>query len=96
MANSDKRHWKAAKWVLKYLKGSMNAQLVHKICLKELFELYGFVDTDYAGDLHKRRSLTRYCFLIGGNLLSWKASLQHVVWPSSNKVAVNPFFLRFK
>ena len=39
----------------------------------------------YAGDLDKRRSLTGYCFLIGGNLLSWKASLQPVVALSSTK-----------
>ena len=65
MTNLGKRHWKATKWVIRYLNGSMNAQLIYKICPKELFELYGFVDSDYAGDLDKRRSLTGYCFLIG-------------------------------
>ena len=74
MANPGKRHWEAAKWVLRYLKGSMNAHLIYT-CPKELFELYGFVDSDYVGDLDKKMSLTGYCFLIGRNLLSWKASL---------------------
>ena len=86
MANPRKRHWKTAKWVLRYLKRSMNAKLIYNICLKELFEFYGFVDSDYAGDLNKRRSLTRYCFLIGVNLLSCKASLQPVVVLSSTEV----------
>ena len=54
MANLQKRHWEAAKWVLRYLKGSMNAQLIYKICPKELFKLYGFVDSDYVGDLDRR------------------------------------------
>ena len=86
MANPGKRHWEAAKWVLRYLKGSTNAQLIYKICSKELFELYGFVDSDHVGGLDKRRSLIGYCVLIGGNLLSWKASLQSVVALSSTEV----------
>ena len=85
MTNLGKRHWEATKWVLRYLKGSMNAQLIYKICLKEL---YGFVDSDYAGDLDKRRSLTGYCFLIGGNLLSWKVSLQPLVVLSSTEANI--------
>ena len=79
MANPSKGHWEVAKWVLRHLKRwSMNAQLIYKICPKELFELYGFVDYDYAGDLDKRRSLTWYCSLIGGNLISWK--VLEVIW----------------
>ena len=63
----------------------MNAQLIYKICPKDLFKLFGFVDSDYAGDLGKRRSLTGSCFLIGGNLLSWNTSLQLVVALSSTE-----------
>ena len=36
--------------------------------------LVGCVDSDYAGDLDKRRSLTGYVFTIGGCAVSWKAS----------------------
>ena len=41
--------------------------------------LVGYVDSDYAGDLDKRRSLTGYVFTIGGCAVSWKASLQATV-----------------
>ncbi|GJU78181.1 retrotransposon protein, putative, ty1-copia subclass [Tanacetum coccineum] len=41
--------------------------------------LVGYVDSDYAGDLDKRRSLTGYVFTIGGCVVSWKASLQTTV-----------------
>nr|GEV80080.1 hypothetical protein [Tanacetum cinerariifolium] len=41
--------------------------------------LVGYVDSDYAGDLDKRRSLTGYVFTIGGCAVSWKASLQTIV-----------------
>ncbi|KAG8487052.1 hypothetical protein CXB51_020705 [Gossypium anomalum] len=39
----------------------------------------GFVDTDFAGDLDRRRSLTGYVFTIGGCAISWKATLQTTV-----------------
>ena len=41
--------------------------------------LVGYVDSDYAGDLDKRRSLTSYVFTIGGCAVSWEASLQATV-----------------
>ena len=76
MANPGKEHWQAVKWILRYLKGTLN------ICLefgRNKNTLVGFVDSDYAGDLDKRRSLTGYVFCIGGCAISWKATLQHVV-----------------
>ena len=39
----------------------------------------GHVDFDYAGDLDKRRSLTRYMFTIGGCAICWKVTLQSKV-----------------
>ena len=76
MANPGKEHWQAVKWILRYLKGTSN------FCLefgRTSNSLVGFVDSDYAGDLDRRRSLTGYVFCIGGCAVSWKATLQHVV-----------------
>ncbi|KAF3666694.1 hypothetical protein FXO37_10397 [Capsicum annuum] len=39
----------------------------------------GYVDSNFAGDLDKRRSLTGYVFTIGGCAISWKATLQTTV-----------------
>jgi hypothetical protein len=36
------------------------------------------VDSDYAADLDKRRSLTGYVFTVSGYAVSWKATLQDV------------------
>jgi hypothetical protein len=36
------------------------------------------VDSDYAADLDKRRSLTGYVFTVGRCAVSWKATLQDV------------------
>ena len=41
--------------------------------------LIGYCDSDYCGDLDKRRSLTGYSFILFGNVISWKASLQSMV-----------------
>nr|GEX22810.1 retrotransposon protein, putative, Ty1-copia subclass [Tanacetum cinerariifolium] len=39
----------------------------------------GFVDVDYAKDPDKGRSITRYVFMVHDCVVSWKATLQHVV-----------------
>ena len=71
-----KAHWEAVKWILRYLKGTSG------VCLefgRNGDSLSGYVDSDYAGDLDKRRSLTGYVFTLGGSTVSWKATLQATV-----------------
>ena len=76
MANPGKEHWKAVQWIFRYLRGTFNACLQFG---KSRDGLIGYVDSDYAGDLDKRRSLTGYVFTIGGCAVSWKTSLQATV-----------------
>ena len=45
-----------------------------------------FVDSDFARDQDRRKSISRYLFELDGCLISWKASLQHVVSLSSTEV----------
>nr|GFA64892.1 retrovirus-related Pol polyprotein from transposon TNT 1-94 [Tanacetum cinerariifolium] len=42
-------------------------------------DVTGLVDSDYAKDPDKGRSITSYAFLVQGCVISWKAMLQHVV-----------------
>ncbi|CAD6220463.1 unnamed protein product [Miscanthus lutarioriparius] len=75
-ANPGKEHWKVVQWIFRYLRGTTNA------CLK--FDktdkgLNGYVDSNFAADLDKRRSLIGYVFTIGGCAVSWRATLQPVV-----------------
>ncbi|KAH9762156.1 hypothetical protein KPL70_000706 [Citrus sinensis] len=79
MATPGKEHWKAVKWVLRYLKGTQQYGLVYGKSAGKVAGLYGYVDSDYAGDLDRKRSLTGYMFFLDGCLINWKASLQHVV-----------------
>ena len=79
MANSGRRHWEATKWIIRYLIWSTHARLNYQRTTEIELELIGYVDSDFAGDSDKRRSLTGYVFLYGRNLISWKAILQSIV-----------------
>jgi hypothetical protein len=48
--------------------------------------LVGYVDSDFADDLDRRRSLTGYVFTIGGCAVSWRACLQPTVAQSTTEV----------
>lgn len=46
MSKPGELHWEAIKWLLRYLKGTMNLQ-IHYTKSKE-FSIQGFSDSDYA------------------------------------------------
>ncbi|XP_075521131.1 secreted RxLR effector protein 161-like [Primulina tabacum] len=69
MSKPGKMHWETVKWVMRYLKGSVNQFLVYGEGQTTTGnELMGYVDADYAGDLDKRRSFSGYTFILYGNL----------------------------
>lgn len=41
--------------------------------------LVGYIDSDYAGDLNKRRSTTGYVFTLAKGPVSWRSTLQSTV-----------------
>jgi hypothetical protein len=76
MTNLGKEHRNAVKWIFGYLQGTTNAYLqftrTREGCV-------GFVDSDFATDLDKRRSLIGYVFTIGGCAVSWRACLEPTI-----------------
>jgi hypothetical protein len=62
------------------LKGTIDAHLEFG---KENEALTGYVDSDFEGDLDKRKSLTGYVFILGEYAISWKSQLQPTVALSS-------------
>ncbi|KAH9705116.1 hypothetical protein KPL70_011757 [Citrus sinensis] len=79
MANPGKEHWRAIKWILRYLSGTADYDLIYGTKRGTEVDVEGYVDADYAGDLDKRRSLTGYLFTLSSCTINWKASLQSVV-----------------
>jgi hypothetical protein len=67
MANLGKEHWNATKWIFRYLRGTPYACLQFGRTRKGLV---GYVDSDFAADSDRRRSLTGYVFTVGGCAVS--------------------------
>nr|GEY10739.1 retrovirus-related Pol polyprotein from transposon TNT 1-94 [Tanacetum cinerariifolium] len=84
MANPGKAHWKAVKWILRYLKGASNICLVYD-GKGHGDGLVGYADSNYDGDLVKRKSLTCFIFTLYGCAVSWKSTLQPAVALSTTK-----------
>ena len=79
MLNPGKHHWHAAKWMLRCLKGTVDHGIVYGRVNKSADQVQGYVDSDFAGKLDKRRSITGYVYILCGGAVSCKASLQLVV-----------------
>lgn len=53
-----------------YIKGTLNLGLLYGRKVISSIGLRGFVDSDYAGDMDKRRSLSGYMFFFHGCLIN--------------------------
>ena len=51
MSKPGKQYWEAVKWILRYLKGSLDTSLCFT-CAS--LKLQGYVDADFAGDIDRR------------------------------------------
>jgi ATP-binding cassette subfamily B (MDR/TAP) protein 1 len=74
--NPGKQHWKAVKWIMRYLEGSSETCLSFTA---DGLKLEGFVDADLAGDVDSRKSTTGYVYTLGGIAVSWSSTLQKIV-----------------
>jgi len=75
MHDFRKGHWEAVKWVLRYIKGTINVELVFEKDSTGKQKCIGYVDSDYAGDLDKCRSTTGYVFTLSKEPVSWRSIL---------------------
>ncbi|KAH9800324.1 hypothetical protein KPL71_000620 [Citrus sinensis] len=60
MHNPGKGHWQAVKWILRYIKKTMDVDLLFERDDTLGQGVIGYVDSDYASNLDKRRSTTDF------------------------------------
>ena len=76
-ANPKESHFKTAKRILKYLKGTTNVGLWYPN--ESYIVLSGFSDSDYAGGKLDRKITSGTCHLVGSSLISWNSKKQACV-----------------
>lgn len=76
LSNPGKEHWAAVKWILRYLRGTS------RICLcfgRGEPMLDGYTDSDMAGDVDSRKSVSGFMMTFAGGAVSWQSKLQKCV-----------------
>ncbi|KAH9763595.1 hypothetical protein KPL70_001222 [Citrus sinensis] len=60
----NKTHWGAVKWIMRYHRGSSTYGLLYGKSRNGVSEIVGYVDSDFVGDLDKRKSISGYMFML--------------------------------
>ena len=63
-------HWNAVIQILRYIKNAPGRGLLYED--KDDVKIICYSDADWAGSPSYRRYTSGYCFLIGGNMISWR------------------------
>ncbi|XP_070032065.1 secreted RxLR effector protein 161-like [Nicotiana tomentosiformis] len=74
-------HWDAVVRILRYIKLALGKRLLFEDRGHE--QIVGYSNADWAGSPSNRHSMSGYCVLVKGNLVSWKSNKQNVVARSS-------------
>ena len=72
ISKPGKQHWKVVKWILRYLKCSLDT------CLRftgASLKLQGYVDADFACHIDSLKSTIGFVFTLRGIAISWASNL---------------------
>eukprot|EP00961_Rhodomonas_salina_P279698 3778394-Rhodomonas_salina.1 len=79
MSNPGPEHIAAAKWILRYLKGTKGLKLTYRHQpLETANHLICYADSDQAGDPDTHSSVTGYVVMLNGAAVSWQSTRQQV------------------
>lgn len=81
MQDPNETHFRTAKRVLRYIKGTVSYGIWFK--KSEELKLIGFTDSDWAGSHDDMKSTSAYVFSIGSGFFSWNSKKQNVVAQST-------------
>lgn len=82
-SNPGTSHLTATKRLPQYLAGTKDHALVFR--WQEAFDLVGYLDADWAGNLSDRRSTSGFVFLLCSSLVTWSSKKQPTVALSSTE-----------
>ncbi|XP_073107298.1 secreted RxLR effector protein 161-like [Elaeis guineensis] len=80
-SNPGMDHWRAAKKVMRYLKGTKNYMLMYR--RSDELEVVGYFDSDFAGCIDSRKSTSEYIFIFASGAISWKSAKQTLIATST-------------
>ena len=84
-SNPGEEHWKAAKRILRYVKGTIDYGITFDGNKETDVQLQGYVDADWGSNPNGRKSQSGYLFTLCGGVISWASKKQSVVALSSTE-----------
>eukprot|EP00253_Pinus_taeda_P033679 PITA_33679 len=81
LQNPRESHWKAAKRILRYVRGTVQFGIHYSAKATPL--LVGFTDSYWAGDPDDRKSTAGYVFTLGSGPITWACKKQAAIFLSS-------------
>ena len=88
MAIPGKECWTIVKRVFRYLCGTTNLVIYYHGNSEEV-KFHGLVNSDWAGDINRRRSTSGYVFRLFGCVISWMSRKQSTVALSTIETEYN-------
>lgn len=91
-ADPQKSHLRAAKRVVRYLKGTIHLGLIYgqrqdgsSLILSAPYGFIGYGNSNFAGDPEDRKSVMGYCFFFNGAVISWSSEKQKTALTSTTE-----------
>ena len=85
MGSPLQTHWHAWLCILRYLKSTPGLGILYIADqdISQVVALFGWMDSDWAGDVGSCHSTIGYCFTLGSGAISWSSKKQPIVAFSS-------------
>jgi hypothetical protein len=72
-------HWSAVKRIMRYLKYTIDFQIIYRKTADNGIRLFGYSDADFAGCTESRKSTSGYIFMLADAPITWSTQKQSVV-----------------